>query len=243
MPEIKLFNDRKIVGILQPGYLPWLGFFEQLYQSDTFILYDDVQFEKGSWRNRNRIKTVTGPQWLTVPVRLKGEKNQLIRDVVINSSDPWQKKHINSIVQNYSKSPYFEHYSQGLINCIDKPWKKLVDLDYELIFWLVAQLGIHTEIRLSSDLKISGNSVQRLIDMVQSLSGTHFYEGAAGINYIETKKFEQANISVIFQEYKHPVYSQLYGTFCSHLSIVDLLFNCGPESLGVLTNNKMKGNI
>jgi hypothetical protein len=108
-------RDNKIVGILQPGYLPWLGFFEQLHRCDIFVIYDDVQFEKGSWRNRNRIKTPNGPQWLTVPVLLKGQGFPSIKDVAINQSIGWQKKHIKTITQNYSKAPFFDLYANGLL--------------------------------------------------------------------------------------------------------------------------------
>ena len=112
--------NTKTIGILQPGYLPWLGFFEQLYRCDVFVLYDDVQFEKGSWRNRNRIKTLNGPQWLTVPVVLKGEGFPLIKDVQINASVPWHKKHIKAIIQNYSKSPFLKLYADCLFEILSR---------------------------------------------------------------------------------------------------------------------------
>ncbi|MBW2319331.1 MAG: WbqC family protein [Deltaproteobacteria bacterium] len=233
----KSVQNSRTIGILQPGYLPWLGFFEQVYRCDVFVLYDDVQFEKGSWRNRNRIKTSMGLQWLTVPVLLKGLDFPLIKNVVINSSVPWQKKHIKSIIQNYFKTPFFETYADGLFKIISRSWKYLVDLDIELIHWLAKQLDIKTVIRLSSDLNISGSNVQRLIDIIHALNGNCFYEGSAGENYIDVSLFERSGISVTFQDYKHPVYPQLYGEFLSHLSIIDLLFNCGSDSLKVLASS------
>jgi len=226
----------KTVGILQPGYLPWLGFFEQVHRCDIFVLYDDVQFEKGSWRNRNRIKTPNGPQWLTVPVLLKGRGFPLIKDTLINQSAAWQKKHIKTLKQNYSKAPFIEFYASGLFEILNRPWKYLVDLDLELTYWFVEQLNISTKIILSSDLKVPGNQVQRLIDIIHSLGGNQFYEGSAGLNYIDVDLFEKAGISVTFQDYNPPTYPQLHGDFISHLSIVDLLFNCGPESLKILTD-------
>lgn len=225
----------KIIGILQPGYLPWLGFFEQVNRCDIFVLYDDVQFEKGSWRNRNRIKTPNGPQWLTVPVLLKGQGLPLIKDTLINQSAAWQNKHIKTLKQNYSKAPFFELYASSLFKILDRPWQYLVDLNLELTYWLVEQLKISTKVILSSDLKVPGGKVQRIIDIIHKLGGDHFYEGLAGQNYIDVNLFEDAGISVAFQDYNHPTYPQLYGDFISHLSIVDLLFNCGPESLNILT--------
>ncbi len=223
-----------MVGILQPGYLPWLGFFEQVYRCDVFVIYDDVQFDKGGWRNRNRIKTPGGPQWLTVPVLTKGKKFPLIKDVQINGSIPWQKKHIKSIKQNYSKAPFFDDYGLELIRIIDRPWKYLLDLDMELIYWLLNVLGIKTEMVLSSELQVEGKRVDRLIGIIKKVGGRVFYEGAAGKSYINTDLFEQEGISVVFQDYKHPVYPQLYGDFVSHLSVIDLLFNCGPGSLDII---------
>jgi hypothetical protein len=224
----------RTVGILQPGYLPWLGFFEQLYRCDIFVLYDDVQFEKGSWRNRNRIKTPNGPQWLTVPVQLKSRGFPLVKDVTINSSVPWQEKHIKAITQNYSKSPFLRRYSEDLFTILNRPWRLLVDLDIELINWVVKELGISTPMVLSSSLGVQGSGVARLISIIQYLGGNRFYEGSAGRNYIDVDVFEHAGISVDFQEYDHPVYPQLYGDFISHLSIIDLLFNCGPDSFQTL---------
>ncbi|MCK4821770.1 WbqC family protein [bacterium] len=236
MPDNFNRSNARTVGILQPGYLPWLGFFEQLHRCDIFVLYDDVQFEKGSWRNRNRIKTPTSPQWLTVPVLLKGQDFPLIKDAVINSSVPWQKKHIKSITQNYSKAPFFDLYADGIFTLLNRQWKYLIDLDLELIFWIISQLNISTPIHLASKLGIPGSNVQRLIDIIHSLHGNNFYEGSAGKDYIDVSVFEKEGISVTFQDYDHPSYPQLYEDFISHLSIIDLLFNCGPESLKILTN-------
>lgn len=234
--ESKLPTNSKTVGILQPGYLPWLGFFEQINRCDIFVLYDDAQFEKGSWRNRNRIKTPNGPQWLTVPVLLKGQGFPLIKDVVINASVLWQKKHIKAITQNYSKSRFFSHYAESLFEILNRPWKYLADLDLELTHWIMKQLNISTTIALSSGLGVPGSGVQRLINIIHLLQGNHFYEGSAGKNYIDVDVFEKKRISVTFQDYDHPIYPQLHGEFVSHLSIIDLLFNWGPDSLSILTN-------
>lgn len=229
MPEIN--QKIKTIGILQPGYLPWLGFFEQLYRSDIFVVFDDVQFEKGSWRNRNRIKTPQGTIWLTVPVRSKGRGFPLIKDVEINNSVPWQKKHIKTIVQNYGKASFFQEYFAGLESILAQPYRYLIDLNMKLIFWMAEQLGISTTIKMASELGVPGKNVNRLIDMIQALGGNHFYEGAAGRNYIDAADFEEAGITLTFQDYQHPVYLQLYGEFISHLSAIDFLFNCGKNRL------------
>jgi hypothetical protein len=173
---------------------------------------------------------------LTVPVLLKGQGFPLIKDVVINSSVPWQRKHIKAIKQNYSKAPFYQVYAEDLFKILNKKWKYLIDLDVELIYWIVEELKIQTRFILSSDLAVSGSRAARLIDIILMLGGNHFYEGLAGRNYIDVSPFEEAGISVAFQDYKHPTYPQLYGDFISHLSVIDFLFNCGPDSLDILKN-------
>ena len=227
-------NACRTVGILQPGYLPWLGFFEQLYRCDVFVVYDDVQYEKGGWRNRNRIKAPHGVLWLTVPVLLKGKGLPLIKDVTINSSENWQKKHIKTITQNYQKAKYFDTYADGLFDILNRSYTYLIDLDLALIHWLREQLGITTPMLLASEIGVFGSSGRRLIDIIKFLEGDHFYEGSAGRNYLDLRLFEEAGIAVTFQDYQHPRYHQLHGDFVSHLSIIDLLFNCGSQSQSIL---------
>lgn len=223
-----------IVGILQPSYLPWLGYFEQIHQSDIFVLYDDVQFEKGSWRNRNRIKTPQGSQWLTVPVLQRKRGRQRISEVEINPTN-WQSKHQKALELNYRNSPFFEQYAPSLFALLQQEWLLLVDLNVALIKWFNQQLGITTKMILSSSLDIQGRSNERLIAIIKHLGGDTFYEGAAGKNYIDEKMFANCGITVRYQNYTHPVHAQLYGEFLSHLSAIDLLFNHGAESLRILT--------
>ena len=224
----------RTVGILQPSYLPWLGFFDQLQRVDIFVYYDDVQFEKGSWRNRNRIKTPTGPLWLTVPICIKGQNFPLIRDVQINQSERWERKHLKSIEQNYRKAPYFEAYSPDFFAVMGKKYVFLLDLNLELLRLLTGWLGIKTPTTLASELGVAGNKSERLVEICKSLGSTAFYEGASGKNYIDEALFVRHGIKIIYQEYVHPVYNQLHGSFIPYLSIIDLVFNHGPASREIL---------
>jgi hypothetical protein len=221
-----------IVGILQPSYLPWLGFFEQIRKSDIFVLYDDVQFEKGSWRNRNKIKTHQGVQWLTIPVKKNGV--QLIKDVRIDYSVPWKEKHIKTIKQNYSKAKYFNQYSESLFNIIRTDNQSLSFLCEQIIRLICSILKIDTEIICSSELNLKGKGTERLIRIIKHLDGDVFYEGAAGRNYIDIQYFSNNGVHIIFQDYMHPVYNQLYGEFIPFLSIIDLIFNHGEKSLELI---------
>lgn len=232
-----------IIGILQPGYLPWLGFFEQMYRADLFVIYDDVQYDKEGWRNRNRIKTANGIQWLTVPVLLKSVENPPIVDVMIDNKVNWRKKHFTAVQQNYSKAPYFKNYIDIFQEAYARDWKYLVDIDMYFIYKLAECFGMaDKKIVRSSTCNIVGDRIERLINICKFFSADTFYEGAAGKNYIDQQVFLNEGIEVQFQNYQHPTYQQLYGDFMPNLSVIDLLFNHGPKSVGIITG-KGEGEI
>ncbi len=226
------------IGILQPGYLPWLGFFEQLHKTDLFVFYDDVQYDKGGWRNRNRIKTANGVQWLTVPVFASLSESLNVNEIRIDNKVNWRKKHLSAIRLNYGRSRYFKKYIDIFEETYSREWEYLVDVDIYLIKALATSLGICDKIFVrSSELDIHGDRISRLIDICKHFNADIFYEGAAGKNYIDSEVFSREKIEIEFQDYKHPVYDQLYGDFVPYMSIIDLLFNCGDESLAILSNS------
>ncbi len=227
------------VVVLQPGYLPWLGFFEQLWMADVFVYYDDVQYDKGGWRNRNRIKTAQGFQWLTVPVLTKGKLGQLILETRIDNNSPWWKKHIQSLRQSYAKAPFYGDYGPGLEEVLARKHEMLVDLNLEAAAYLAQCFGIKTETVLSSKLALPEvDTSERLLQICKHFEATHYFTAALAKDYLKVDLFHKAGISVEFQDYPHPTYRQLHGEFIPYLSAVDLLFNYGPESLGILTTRK-----
>jgi hypothetical protein len=225
------------IGILQPGYLPWLGFFEQIYKSDVFVIYDDVQYDKHGWRNRNRIKTANGIQWLTVPVLSSGMNQPLVRDTRINNSTNWRKKHLASITANYSRALYFNEYINLFQEVLNREWDYLFDLDMTFIELLCRALGIKRKVVCSSELDVSGDKVTRLINICKHFGADVFYEGQAGKAYLDEELFKSEGIIIEYQDYQHPTYQQLYGDFEPYLSVIDLLFNEGPDSLALLVGN------
>ncbi|HAG51110.1 MAG: hypothetical protein A2X87_04490 [Deltaproteobacteria bacterium GWC2_42_51] len=231
------------IGILQPGYLPWLGFFEQMYKSDVFVIYDDVQYDKQGWRNRNRIKTANGVQWLTVPVLVKFEDNHLVNEIKIDNKLNWRKKHLFSIKQNYSKAQYFKKYIDIFEEAYSKEWEYLVDIDIYFILKLAECLGMgDKKIIKSSTLSVTGDRIERLVNICKLYNADIFYEGAAGKNYIDDSHFAKNGIKVEYQDYKHPVYNQLHGDFVPYLSVIDILFNNGDKSLLILANPNLEVN-
>lgn len=224
--------------ILQPGYLPWLGFFDQIAQSDIFMFYDDVQYDKHGWRNRNRIKTSQGPQWLTVPVLTKNKKLPLIKDVKIDNNTSWRYNHLQSIKQNYSRTPYFELLFPDLDKIYLQQWEYIIDLDTQLIDLILKILGLNRRIEFSSHFPVKGTQTERLINFCKFFKADEYLTGAAAKDYLQEGRFKEENIHLEYQKYNHPVYPQLYGDFLPYLSIIDLLFNKGSESLKVLTGGQ-----
>ena len=227
------------IGILQPGYLPWLGFFEQMSRSDVFVIYDDVQYDKEGWRNRNRIKGPNGVQWLTVPVHIKFEEHPLVYEVKIDNKSNWRRKHLSSLRMNYAKAPFLSRYIGIFEEAYSREWDYLVDIDIYFVLKLSHCLGIdEKKIIRSSSLNVDGDKIEKLVKICRLFDADIFYEGAAGRNYLDNSYFAENGIRIEFQDYRHPVYRQLHGEFVPYLSMVDLLFNHGEESLSILTNNQ-----
>ncbi len=222
------------IAVLQPGYLPWLGFFDQEMSVDTFVIYDDVQYDRRSWRNRNRLKTPDGPVWITVPVEQKGKFDQIIRDVRIDNTRPWRKKHLGTVETFYKKAPYFETLFPEFRDLIDRDWEYLWRLDVALIEWLNRVIGIDTPLILACDLEVRGEKSERLLNICKKLGADEYYSGAAARHYLDVGMFDKAGIEVYYQEYVHPTYPQLHGEFISHLSALDLVMIAAPETLRII---------
>jgi hypothetical protein len=221
------------LAVLQPGYLPWLGFFDQLRRTDVFVYYDDVQFDKHGWRNRNRIKTPAGPAWLTVPVRHAGLNRPLIKDVEVQPG-PWARKHIGSIRQYYGRARFFDRYIGELAAVLEAGHDRLLDLDLAATALMCRWLGLERRTVLSSDLGIAGDRSERLLRICQHFGATTYLSGAAAKTYLDVDLFAGHGIAVEWQQYDHPVYPQLHGAFVPYLSTLDLIMNCGDESLNIL---------
>ena len=234
------------IGALQPGYLPWLGFFDQILNTDLFILYDDLLYTKKTWRNRNYIKGPNGKILLSVPIR--HEEGVNINQARIDNSKIWQRKHLRRIIENYQSCVYYNKYIPFFKKIFEEKWEKLIDLDLEIIYFVLQELEIKTKIILSSEMEfekklkqkkdIADIKAERIVFFMKELNGDEFFEGAAGENYINKELLQKKSIRIVFQNYRHPVYIQKFGEFISHLSIIDLLFNHGEKSLDILSDKR-----
>ena len=218
----------------QPSYLPWLGFFDKLSMADEFVYLDQVQYQPEDFNNRNKIKTTQGAQWLSVPVLRKGYLEKTIADIYINKNIPWTRKHWKSIELAYSKAPFFDKYAGPLKNIYSRSWDRLIDLNAELTKLLMGELGISMRWHRASSLEIRGNKHWLILDLCRKLGADTFIFGAQGRNYVDVEVFNKAGISVLFQDYEHPTYTQINGGFLPNMSVIDLLFNCGEDSLAIM---------
>lgn len=205
-----------------------------MLRSDFFVYYDDVQFDKHGWRNRNRIKTSAGPLWLTVPVLHTGRNGQPILEVEIDNRAPWARKHITSIRLNYAKSPFIDDYLPELEEILCRPWKYLVDLDICVVQLLCRWLDIQRPIVRSSDLGIGGEKNTRLLNICRYFDANCYISGDAAKEYLDEKWFAAHAIRVEWQEYRHPTYPQLHGDFLPYLSTLDLVLNAGVASQKII---------
>lgn len=221
---------KKKVVILQSNYLPWKGYFDLIHDADEFIFYDDVQFTKNDWRNRNKIKTAQGNQWITVPVGI--DINRLICDVEIKEH-AWQTKHYKTIVANYGRCPYFKKYANFLENIyLESEWKNLSELNQHLIKTISKEfLGIDTNIRNANNYRAVGQKQNRLLDLLAESHGTVYISGPAAKDYIDPQGFEDVGIELQWKDYSgYPEYPQRYPPFEHGVSILDLLSNVGPDA-------------
>ena len=222
--------------VLQPGYLPWLGYFDLLKKADVFVHYDDVQFDKHGWRNRNRVKGPKGAIWLTVPVLHSGRSGQSVLDVEIDDRRNWRRKHLATVGQFYARAPLIEALLPRLQEILERPWGRLVELDLALIDWLAAELTITTPRYRASELGISSDDRnQRLLDLCRHFGASRYLSGNAARDYLDLDRFTAAGVEVTWHDYVHPIYTQLHGEFVPYLSVLDLILNEGTRSLATLS--------
>jgi len=221
----------KKVAIVQSNYIPWKGYFDMIAAVDEFILYDDMQYTRRDWRNRNQIKTPQGVQWLTVPVLVKGKYHQKIRETEIDGN-VWPAAHWKALVQNYRRAPHFREIASWLEPLyLEQKFTNLSQLNFRFIRSICDYLSINTVITTSWDYTLLSGKTERLADLCVQAGGTEYVSGPAAKSYVDEKIFSGFGVKLTWFDYAgYPVYPQLWGEFTHRVSILDLLFNCGKES-------------
>lgn len=220
----------KKIAVLQSNYIPWKGYFDIIHDADEFIFYDEVQFTKNDWRNRNRILTPSGPQWLTIPTT--GSITQTI-DEVQTAGSKWQRKHFNTLVTYYSRAPFFEKYRTFLEDFyLGQEWPGLSELNRYLIIRISQDyLGIKTKFTDSRIYESHGTGHEKLLSLLQSAGAEYYVSGPAAKSYIHAEDYERCGIELHWKDYSgYPEYKQLHEPFCHNVTILDLLFNTGEAA-------------
>lgn len=217
------------ITIHQPNYLPYLGFFDKMRNADIFVIYDDAQFNKEDFQHRNRIRIFHGWKWLTVPVEKKliPIKEIKIRNELTNKGLKWSNAQLKEIRESYRDTPHYKRYENKLEEIFMKKYDKLIDLNLEIISFLMDAFKIKTKLVFSSELGFTSRSTQRLVEIVESLGGDTYLSGSMGKSYLDTSQFSKKGINLEFQDFKHPVYKQNYEGFIPNMSSIDILFNIG----------------
>ena len=217
--------------IVQPAYLPYMGYFNLIDCADIFVYLDDVQFNRRAWQHRNRIKIPNGDfTWITVPV--VKDHGQEIREVAIRDDENWQESHWKGIEHSYGGCEHFESYADDVRDVLCRDWNSLFDLDVTLLDTFQNLLGLHdTEFRYSSELDVTGQKTDLLIDILDSLGADEYISGPTAKDYIQREQFNEKGIELYWHEFDHPDYSQPHGEFVSHLTILDSLFSMGEETI------------
>jgi len=219
---------------MQPTYIPWLGYFDLICRSECFVFLNDVQFEKKSWQQRNRIKTSNGELLLSVPVLTKGKLSQKIYETQIDNNQQWAKSHLKSIEFSYKKTPYFNLYFDLIKEIYSKNYDKLEDLTIGIITLLAHELGLRVPFLKASEMELLNHKEGRILGICKNTNSSILYDAKGAEGVIDSNYLLKEGVNVIFQEYHHPRYSQLHGDFLPNMSIIDLLFNEGKKSLEII---------
>lgn len=228
-----------IISIQQPEYFPWLGFFDKLLSADKVVFLDNVQFKKRYFENRNKIRTFDGWGWIMTPVLTKGRFKQRIMDVMIDNSQLWQRKMISTLVQNYRRAPFWAEGGEQLRELITRRWERLVDFNLAVIGFFTEKLEIKCDYCLASSLGTKYTGSQLILEICKKMNASQYLSGRDGRNYLDEKSFLASGIEVIYQDFKHPVYSQFHGRFMPNMSIADLYFNYGHESIDIIKGQEV----
>jgi hypothetical protein len=221
----------KTVAIVQSCYIPWKGYFDLINSVDEFILYDDRQFTRRDWRNRNRIKTPQGARWLTIPVLVKGRYHQRIDETLV--SDPaWPERHWRSLVHNYAAAPHFAAYRDPIERLYRRANdRRLSIVNRRFLEAICELLGIDTTFTWSTAYDVGGAKTERLVALCRAAGATHYVSGPRARDYLDEHAFRDAGIALSYIEYEgYPEYDQLHPPFDHFVTILDLLFHVGAEA-------------
>lgn len=223
------------VTIHQPEHLPWLGFFAKVAAVDELVILDTVQYKKNHYMNRNKLRTAQGWQWLTIPVAAHPLQTPIDRVQCGEQANMAAEKNLRAVEQHYHAAPWYAQYGGGFAKIYRQAAGPLAEYNARLLLWLITQLGIQVRIRRAADLAVAGlRETELLLAICRETGATEYLSGHSGRDYLDERQFASAGIAVSYQEYVHPEYRQQYAPFMPGMSVLDLLFNHGPEALNII---------
>ncbi|MFT7618901.1 MAG: hypothetical protein ACI97A_002549 [Planctomycetota bacterium] len=227
----------KTICIHQPDFAPWLGFFDRLIEADVYVVFDDAQFLRRGWHHRDKILGQSGSQWLTVPVLKKGRYEQEIREVEIDESTDWRRKHLSTLANVYGKRPGFTATHSALTEIYERRHARLIDLNMDIITWLLSEFHIDIEVCFASELNLSSRSTERLVDICRAHNAQNYLTGVGAKDYLQTDPFARHDITVEWQDFHHPEWNQGQTPFLSRLSALDALYQ-GASAIKMLNREE-----
>lgn len=227
-----------IVSIMQPAYLPWLGYFDRIAKSDLHIVLDDVNLDANSktkFANRNKVRTPAEWSWVTVPLQSKGKHGELfLNEVEISADAGWRQKHLGALQSNYARARHFSAHRAFFEEVYGRDWKRLIDLTTVTTDYLRAAFELNCPIKHSSEMDVEGEKDALILNLCRAVGATTYISGPFGRDYLDAAAFAAAGIELVFHDYPHPTYAQAFAGFQPFMSAVDLLFNHGPASRDLL---------
>ncbi len=226
------------VTIMQPAYLPWLGYFDRIASADRLIVLDHVAMDRNSrtkFANRNRVKGANGPIWLTLPIVSKGARDMPINELRINDAEDWRRKHLATLEASYRKAEFHKDIAALAAEMIETPAETLVDVTNPMLKAFMSQLGLTTPVEYSGETGAGATGSDLILELCRKAGASSYISGPFGRDYLDLSAFADEGIEVVFHDYRHPTYRQLHGDFTPYMSVIDLLFNEGPRALDILT--------
>lgn len=223
----------KVLTAHQSMFLPWCGLIAKISSADVFVAFDEVPFERHGWGNRNLIKTYAGTQMLTVPIKMDGHTTKPISQIEIAPGN-WKRKHLRSIELAYAKAPYFDRLFPALQAIYAMDFQYLAQFNMRLLDWMLEEIGVAVPFIDAKSLRLQGTKSDLVLDMCLKMGASEYIFGELGADYANVEKFYHAGVSCRFQHYTQVAYSQLHGAFIPNLSALDVMMNCGPDSLKVI---------
>lgn len=226
------------VTIHQPEFAPWLGFFHKVSLADALIFLDDAQFNRSYFHNRNRVRTADGWTWIKVPVKKTGLDTQINEAMIAGDNNPrWREKITRTVKQSYQEAPYFDRAFEQFEEIIGLSNETLLTLNVPLLEWMLRGFGLKQQVRLASSLSVRGFGSDRILELCKVVGADAYVSGVSGRDYLDLEAFDRAGIEVVFQEFRHPVYSQLHEEFMPQISALEALFLFGPRSRRLLSTD------